>query len=938
MAFKLHQKYIKHLNDTALTLQCWVRISTAVIRVSAKRARLAADKAREVQIQEQTERLEAADLEQQRERERLEEQRRQLEKEAQWQLQQTERELQFIARETVRKRAQFLENQARAGQPAHLSALNEVVHCLRRFPGDVALQVDGFRAITECASKSPVCCHVLLDEGVATILAESLDANPDDDALKTAAATLSKLLCVADDLKRAMPDAFEADVKRMKSGEQTPGLPEREFWEKQMQRLNLPPDQPLPPATPPAPLIPKNEWVISNMKFDSYTMSPENSLYMKSVFEEDSVPTFDLSCNIKAPPVVPPVLDLDAVRQQHDAVGENAPLDLLNNSSIEKDEPLQQASGSFVHTPYAIPLRRPKKNRKSRDSRDINGYQPPLNQHSSILTDSMLTDVDAQPSQLSLGQMVSPENSGVRPHTSTGTLRNSRMSVSAAPESQDDQMLFLEGDNQMLVLDEDLTLQPHTSTGALRNSRMSVSAASESLDDQMMFFDGDNQMLVLDNAPAPAPAPTLDERSRNDVSGWADDQSRGGRLSPAFESFEDLPRKPLPAPIVASSPATTPRSGKKKKRRAKTPTAEDAAEGSAPPAQFTPNPRMEGEVFFNKRLQELRTLHFSPKHNKSLTPVHYNGPTPEKLVKHKTVQKIFENAAPPKVVEKQRNARNPADVNIGASGQLGRRHSVRDMVQIFQILDEADTGCIPAPKFANALMAMSGLHVKKDEVQGLMKDFEVKMEEDHIDYEEFCSTGNILRIRKHARLSSNSVPFGPWTHQTSRPTPDRSPHIAVTWEKHVKWYQKRKEHAVLWLMKRSILAQKHNRVQRKVRQVLQHRGTQALCGMWLQAHAKEQMPHFELRVKAAKKLEEICKKASALKKRQAQAHESLKSFVKEDVVKKLMEKFEQRNYNVIYYMAYKKKMAFEYVRERTQRAKRERSEPTQHAVPTWKRA
>ena len=238
---------------------------------------------------------------------------------------------------------------------------------------------------------------------------------------------------------------------------------------------------------------------------------------------------------------------------------------------------------------------------------------------------------------------------------------------------------------------------------------------------------------------------------------------------------------------------------------------------------------------------------------------------------------------------------------------------MRDMAQIFQILDEEDVGCIPAPKFANALMAMSGLNVKKEEVQKLMSDFGVEMDADHIDYEEFVSTGNILRVKKHARLAPNSVPFGPWTAQTSRPTPERSPHIAVTWQKHVKWYQKRREHAVLWLMKRAVVAQKHLRVQRKVGKLLQHRGRQAEAVLRLQEQAKEAMTHFELRVKAAMKLRERCRKAAKFKKRQEMAHASLKAFVRHENVAKLIAKFEQRNYNSVYYLAYKRKIAFEFL-------------------------
>ena len=333
---------------------------------------------------------------------------------------------------------------------------------------------------------------------------------------------------------------------------------------------------------------------------------------------------------------------------------------------------------------------------------------------------------------------------------------------------------------------------------------------------------------------------------------------------------------------------------------------------------------------------------------KQLSPKAAAGPVAETLHKHSTVQKIFEAAAPPRQIVKNRymgsigaSAGAGADASSspkhggggggGAQKGLGRRHSIRDMAAIFKILDDQDVGLIPAAKFSSALQAMSSLSVEKAEVETMLNDFGVDMTKDHIDYNEFLSTGTVLRIKKHT-LNSTAVPFSPWKNQLVRPPPERSAHINVMWEKHVKWYQKRKEHAVLWLLKRAVAAQSYNKRQVKVRDFLIHRGRQALAWSELQLKAKIQLQHFTKQMRDAKDLRRLVNKARKHGVKQLMAHRGLCRMVRHDVIQRLIASHDQRNYNKIYYLGYKNKIAFEYLLEVGRHSVRHYLQQQEHVI------
>ena len=73
------------------------------------------------------------------------------------------------------------------------------------------------------------------------------------------------------------------------------------------------------------------------------------------------------------------------------------------------------------------------------------------------------------------------------------------------------------------------------------------------------------------------------------------------------------------------------------------------------------------------------------------------------------------------------------------------------------------------------------------------------------------------------------------------------------------------------------------------------------------------MPHFKARAIASKELRAVVAKARKHKANQLQAHECLKKIVKCDNVALLITRFDRRNYNVVYFLGYRRKIAFEWL-------------------------
>ena len=796
------------------------------------------DRLRELDVEEELRRLSAAEEARKKDRERAERTRLQQEHMRRWEQQIVERDCNAIARETVRTRKRDVEKSLAANKAVSMPVLVELIYCLKRFPQDGALQVDGFQALLQCAEKSPPVCEVLLEENVAAILQASLEVSESNivSDFKSIADRLASLLARADDLKRAMPIAFERDLRKLRASQMKGNfLSEERFWESVMKRI-------AEGRADPAEL--KKSKKANDKKLPPYEVSTDNSTLIKSIFDRNAQPPFDPTARVRTPPLVPVQEDLR----------------MKGFPEVDKwdEAPGAMASGSFLHTPYAIPPRLPIRKSRSR------GEPRPKARSRSPEASKVATDVNGSNESLVFGE------AGAAAPGSTVDV------VGSVEEGEG--LLFFEQGAQVLVLDE--------------------------APPDIFFIDNSKPMSRPQTAPfSPSPgnfdpwqpAPEL----QDDTFDFQEPSFASSLQRASDEVKTELNRPPVGESRLASS-----REEGTSHSHSSVATARSKSE-----AGLEASPTQSSLI-----LPPLDYKDFS--YHRSTVSSPKLGPTPDKVKNHATVQKIFKNAAPQvsivrnKYQQAKRKASSPLQGVNNSPG--GRRHSIRDMLAIFQVLDEGDSGILRAEKFSSALQAMSSLQVQKPEVESMLRDFGVDIERDHIDYEEFCASGQILRIIKHPPLS-NTVPFAPWLDQISRPAPDRSAHVSVTWEQHVKWYQKRREHALLWLMKRALKAQKHIRVQRKVAASLAHKARQALIHLSFKDHMAEIMPHFKKRVVAFRELRSLVAHARRHKEKQLLAFRGLIKFTQVDDVKTLITRFDRRNYNMVYYLGFRRKIAYDWL-------------------------
>jgi len=920
VAYMLHEKYLAMINATALRIQCWFRVQAAIRKISFIKSKLLNARMRQQEIEEEYQRLVAAEEARKRDEEKREKERKKVEQKQKWEKEKLDRNLQFMSRDVVRRANRKIDHDPT--RPS-LQCIAEVIYCIKRFSDDIALQADGLMCLSKNASASAPVCHFLLDLGIAAVLQSALENIPEDFEVKGAGEELTRLLCAADDIKKAFPVAFQEDIKKLKKSESNEKVvSEATFWEHMEIQLEVigSIDETYLVSNEDSFLDSQTSFKTNEEGFlpQPYSMSPENSSMLQSIFSEGSPqPAFDVSITLEQspkPPEMPPRLDFGTMEEMKKSVAWKVWEEEEKKDSIEVP-----ASGAFSHTPYALPVggrkkaKKKKRSKKSFDTNEVNeeGQQQPL-----------------------VGGKDNGEN------------------------ANDEKILFFEDGGQIHVQEEEEEEENEEVGEKKKDKEDSIEDREDNVWDNDSAGNGNNTAFIEKNEVILIPNPTLHKgrtspmdfsmtsnltNNVKDFGLWTDDRDEKSRISGPFlyngEGGDEESKKSQQQVVL-----------KKKKRNKK------VKEGEKKPGYRKARKR---DKFLSENIEEMEMEPKYPKADEEETggpieetakakkktrspstglevlprlepeewserrktvPIKVAGPAVDKLHKHKTVKKIFENAAPARAIVKNSYMRGVGE-SIGAlesPGRVspvegrGRRHSIRDMVDIFKLLDESNSGIIAAEKFRGALLAMSSLGVKEKEVESMMDDFKVDKKKDYIDYLEFCSSGNVLRVKKYASNPAK-VPFQPWVAQISRPPPLRSGHIQVTWEKHVKWYQKRREHAGIWLVKRAVEAVKWDLAQRENCRVLMHKGKQAVAICHLLDMAKPQKKHFKKQIRDAKDLRRIVTKARKHKLRQEYAHKGLKMMVRKDVVEKIMRSFQQRNYNKIYYLGYKNAVAFEYL-------------------------
>ena len=929
VAYMLHEKYLAMINATALRIQCWFRVQTSIRLVEFKKAKLFNERMREEAIEEERVRLVAAEEARKRDEEKMEKERKKAEQLKAWENEKIERNLQFMSRDVVRRANRRIDQ---TPTKPSLPSIAEVMYCIKRFPEDIALQADGLICLSKSASASAPVCHFLLELGIASVVQTAMESFPEDVEIKGAGEELTRLLCAADDIKRAFPVAFEEDIKKLRKSEGNNMVAsESTFWgdlEAQLEGMGSIEESFMANNSADSILENQTSMQTSDEGFlpQPYSMSPENSTMLQSIFSEISpTPAFDASSTLekspKKPPEMPPRLNFETLEEMKKSVAWK-----LREEEEKKGRLDVPASGAFSHTPYTLPVggsRTVKRKKKRRTKKKEIMFEE---------SDEELVDKQL----IGGGQDEQGGDGG-------------------------EDILFFEDGGQVLLNDEEEEkrerkegeeeeegVEADVEGEEVVEENMQVVEAKEELGPENANEIGpSNEINLFENheqVAARSTASRKDGRKEEDsisLGFWTDDRDEKSRISgPNFAyNKEDGDEEPtIQQEIISKRKKKAKKKSKGEKRIVGNSKAKkeskylsndyDDIEPKYPKGGVEEEYKKEEDPTKNaSRSERLKFgLDVVPRMNeeewsqkRKKAPTRVAGPNVEDLLKHKTVKKIFENAAPSHSIVKNSFMRGLGEAGalespgrVSPVGGRGRRHSVRDMVAVFKILDESNTGIISADKFRSALLALSSLGVEEKEVEKMMDDFGVDQKQDYIDYLEFCSSGNVLRIRKYAKNPAK-VPFQPWVAQLMRPPPLRSGHIQITWENHVKWYQKRREHAAIWLIKRAVEAAKWDLAKRENQKVLRHKGNQALAICYLLDLVKPKKKHFKKQILDAKDLQRMVRKARKHKLRQQHAHQGLKMMVRKDFVEKIMRNSQQRNYNKIYYLGYKNQVAFEFL-------------------------
>lgn len=197
----------------------------------------------------------------------------------------------------------------------------------------------------------------------------------------------------------------------------------------------------------------------------------------------------------------------------------------------------------------------------------------------------------------------------------------------------------------------------------------------------------------------------------------------------------------------------------------------------------------------------------------------------EKLIDHTFVQKLF--------VKKS---------NVQESQDLIHR-----MEQLFELLDPEKSGYVTFEAFTRLILAVAPPRILRADVMNFMQ-AQTKRNDDLVDYNEFIISGKVLILTKAQRQEAlenksrlKSLPKGAreafayrnetasastmvWLKRQKEYVGQES---TYTWKNHLKWYQRRKAQALIWLVRRATRSLKHEVILEEARRFLKVKAKQA---------------------------------------------------------------------------------------------------------------
>lgn len=120
---------------------------------------------------------------------------------------------------------------------------------------------------------------------------------------------------------------------------------------------------------------------------------------------------------------------------------------------------------------------------------------------------------------------------------------------------------------------------------------------------------------------------------------------------------------------------------------------------------------------------------------------------------------------------------------------------VMKMHDIFQVIDDGMTGLITWNCFSQVILSIVPQQLLRSDVVSFLN-AQTEEESALVDYNQFTTSGKVLVIDQTAEKSKLLI--SGWLHRQ-----DANETVNNTWEKHVKWFNKRYSRAVVWLMRKA---------------------------------------------------------------------------------------------------------------------------------------
>ena len=130
---------------------------------------------------------------------------------------------------------------------------------------------------------------------------------------------------------------------------------------------------------------------------------------------------------------------------------------------------------------------------------------------------------------------------------------------------------------------------------------------------------------------------------------------------------------------------------------------------------------------------------------------------------------------------------------------------IAKLEDILELMDKDNTGYVTWKVFSRVLVSIAPKHLLRSDVEAFLS-AQVDNENDLVDYKEFSISGKVMVVENKegvGQILARSWYSRQKKNKMLSALGDNDPTSTYTWKNHVKWFEKRKSDALIWLMRRA---------------------------------------------------------------------------------------------------------------------------------------